>query len=226
MIHMIRRTARPPRLDGTGAAPEWDRASELRIATFHPKSSDHRPVTRVGTLYDDRGLYVRFRVDDRYVVSRRTCYQDSVCKDSCVEFFIEPPPRRGYFNFEMNCGGTLLLYYIEDPTIVKGGFAKHTPVDEAVAKTMTIAHSMPAVVQDEIADPVEWTVECFIPFAIFERYVGPLGTIPGSVWRGNFYKCGSDMSHPHWAMWSPIGNLLSFHQPRYFAPIVLEPARP
>ena len=24
------------------------------------------------------------------------------------------------------------------------------------------------------------------------------------AWRANFYKCGDDTSHPHWAAWSPL----------------------
>jgi len=32
-----------------------------------------------------------------------------------------------------------------------------------------------------------------------EHYVGPLGPLTGQVWRGNFFKCAEDNSHPHWA---------------------------
>ena len=41
-------------------------------------------------------------------------------------------------------------------------------------------------------------VEFSIPFAVLEEYIGPLGAAAGQVWRANFYKCGSETSHPHW----------------------------
>ncbi|MBI5094406.1 MAG: diguanylate cyclase, partial [Candidatus Hydrogenedentes bacterium] len=65
----------------------------------------------------------------------------------------------------------------------------------------------------------EWADEYPIPRALFETYVGPLGRIDGQTWRANFYKCGDETSHPHWASWAPIGEELNFHQPQYFAPI-------
>ncbi len=40
-----------------------------------------------------------------------------------------------------------------------------------------------------------------IPFAVMEPYVGPIPDATGQAWRGNFFKCGSEISHPHWASW-------------------------
>ncbi|MCH8859253.1 MAG: hypothetical protein IID54_06710 [Proteobacteria bacterium] len=51
--------------------------------------------------------------------------------------------------------------------------------------------------------------------------LAPLGS---TNWRGNFYKCGDKTSHPHWGMWSPITNRLSFHQPALFGDLVFAPS--
>ena len=56
-----------------------------------------RPRTRSKVLYDDRGIYVLFRVADRYVRCVRTEHQSHVYRDSCVEFFAQPKPGGGYF---------------------------------------------------------------------------------------------------------------------------------
>ena len=40
----------------------------------------------------------------------------------------------------------------------------------------------------------------------------------GQVWRGNFFKCAEDISHPHWAAWSPVDEF-NFHLPRCFGTI-------
>jgi hypothetical protein len=211
-----------PPLDAHWENPLWQRAEEAPIRHFHPASSAHRPIARARVLYDRSGLYVQFHVDDRYVRSTRTRYQESVCQDSCVEFFVQPAAGGGYFNFEVNCGGTLLLYFIEDPTRTAEGFARFTPVAAEHGRRVRIAHSMPAVVFPEVPDPVRWQIGLEIPLDLFEAYVGPLGALPGQTWRGNFYKCADESSQPHWAGWSPIGEDLNFHQPGCFAPLQFE----
>lgn len=173
-------------------------------------------MTQVKALYDASNLYVRFRVADRYVRCRHTQYNAMVCQDSCVELFVQPKRDHGYFNFEFNCGGALLLSYIEDPTRTPDGFLKFTRVPEHLGRQVSIRHSLPKVMEHEIADPVTWYVGCRIPLTLLEQYVGPLGALPGQTWRGNFYKCADESSHPHWGSWTPQGEPLNFHRPEIF----------
>src|ERR1700678_2575557 len=88
----------------------WNEARVVEVNQFHPRSSAHRPVTRSKLLHECEHLYVAFKVQDRYVRCVHDQYQSMVSRDSCVEFFVEPRPGRGYFNFEINCGGAVLLY--------------------------------------------------------------------------------------------------------------------
>jgi hypothetical protein len=46
--------------------------------------------------------------------------------------------------------------------------------------------------------------------------------LSGQAWRGNFYKCGDETSHPHWGMWAPIREGFTFHQPRFFGTLHFE----
>ena len=82
---------------------------------------------------------------------------------------------RGYFNFEFNCGGALLFFYIVDPTRVPGGFREFTRIPEADGKQVAIYHSLPQVVDPEIVEATEWRLEFFIPFALLEKYAGAIG---------------------------------------------------
>jgi hypothetical protein len=116
MQYVVKRTPVAPGPTDAWDAPAWAPARTLAVEHFHPKSSAHRPVTRARLLYDADHLYVLFHVRDRYVRCVHTTYQSMVSRDSCVEFFLQPPGQPGYFNFEINCGGTLLLYFIEDVT--------------------------------------------------------------------------------------------------------------
>jgi len=211
----------PPALDLKWDSPAWNGAQTLAVNQFLARSSDHHPVTEARLLYDDRAIHVFFRVQDRYVKSIHTRYLDPVCQDSCVEFFIQPRPDKGYFNIEFNCGGTLLLFYIEDPTRTPGGpteFKKMAPVSADLAKTVQVAHTMPGTVNPEIQTPTTWLLQYSVPIALFESHVGPLAPIAGQTWRGNFYKCADKTSHPHWASWAPLDEV-NFHLPRCFAPI-------
>jgi hypothetical protein len=77
-------------------------------------------------------------------------------------------------------------------------------------------------VDPEIQGPVEWCLEYSIPLSIFEAYLGKAVDPAGGRWRGNFYKCGDETSHPHWASWSPIGEELNFHCPEHFGILEFE----
>jgi len=200
----------------------WDRANVGHVSNFHSRGGDHRPVVRFKGMYDDAGIYVRFDVQDKFVLSKYTQYQDPVCRDSCVEFFVRPRPDRGYFNFEINCGGTMLLYYIEDATPTPQVFAKWREVTAQDARSVRIEHTMPKQVVPELTDPTNWQLGLFVPYSLFETYMGPIPHGAGATWRGNFYKCADGCSHPHWACWAEIGEPLNFHKPERFAPLRFE----
>jgi hypothetical protein len=218
MEYLIHNTAVQPSLQGEWDGAVWRQAMTGHVDQWLPHSTEHHPATQFRALYDDAWFYLIFRVEDQYVRSVVTEFQGSVCGDSCTEFFVQPKEEAGYLNFEVNCGGTLLVSYIEDPTPAPGGFTKYRMLAADEGSLVRIYHSMPAVVEPEITEPTAWVNEVHIPFALFEQIVGPLGKLPGQVWRANFYKCGDKTSHPHWGTWAPIEGA-SFHQPQYFAPI-------
>jgi len=223
MEYVVKRTAIAPAPRDDWASQCWAAANTLEVNQFHPRSSDHRPRTQAKLLHDRAHLYVLFRVQDRYVRCAHTTYQSLVSRDSCVEFFLQPDRQRGYFNFEINCGGTMLLYYIEDATRTETApFRKYAPVPHELARTVRIWHSLPTRIDPEIADHVDWTLGCAVPFSLFEPYVSAMAATTTHKWRGNFFKCGDETSHPHWASWSPIGEILRFHQPDRFGAISFE----
>jgi hypothetical protein len=215
MEYRIRQAAAPPPPGAGWEHPAWQRADTLEVAHFRPEGSAHRPRTRARLLHAAGGLHGLFLVEDRHVRSVHTRFQDPVCEDSCVELFLEPREGHGYFNLEFNAGGTLHASHVRDPRRVPGGFAAFTRLTEDDARRVTVQASLPPVIDPEIGEPVTWRLGFFLPTAVLEAYVGPLGPLTGQVWRGNFYKCGDRTSHPHWAAWSPVDEL-NFHLPRCF----------
>jgi len=215
MEYLIHKTVAPPPLGAKWEDPAWQSGEMLELKCFRPEGSDHRPQTEARLLHDARGIHGIFRIHDRYVRCARTTYHSEVWKDSCVEFFVEPKPGRGYFNFEFNCGGAFLCSHIVDPTRTGEGFKQFTKVPWEIAREIQTRASLPTIVDPEITEPVTWTLQFFIPLTVFEEYLGALGDLSGQMWRGNFFKCADDSSHPHWGSWSPVDEL-NFHLPRCF----------
>lgn len=196
----------------------WKSAETLEVSHFHPHSASTHPQTTCKVLYDDSYLYWSFMVLDRWVRAEHLAYQDPVCRDSCVEFFVQPVQTAAYFNFEVNCIGTMQLFYMEDPTRTETGFVKATPIahhDASDIHIWTSIQKRPFLPENQ--EPLQWRMDAAVPFELFNKYVPRFSPpAPGTEWMGNFYKCADDSSRPHWAAWAPIGRELNFHVPHYF----------
>jgi hypothetical protein len=222
-MERIVRAARPrPSLQNGWDDPVWAASEPIEIACFRPEGSDHRPRTRVRLAWDDGGLCGLFRVEDRHVRSVHTRFGDPVYQDSCVEAFLQPKPGRGYLNFEMNAGGALLASHVTDHRRTPDGFAAFTKLTEEYGRRVAVRSTLPGVIEPEIDGPVDWQLAFFIPTALLEEFVGPIGPLAGQAWRANLYKCGDRTSHPHWASWSPV-DALNFHLPHCFGTLRFEP---
>lgn len=220
-MYRVRYHAAGPSLKGEWDGPAWGDVAPVELLHFRSEGSCHRPRTRVKLCYHDTGISGIFQVEDRYLRSIRTKYMEPVYKDSCVEFFVRPRPGGGYFNFEFNCGGTLLCSYITDAERTADGFKEFTLLPAEDGRRVRIYHSLPGTVTPEITEPVTWMLEFFIPFALLAQYAGSLGPLPGQEWAANFYKCGDETSHPHWVSWQPLHSL-NFHLPECFGTIRFE----
>ncbi len=203
-------------------AANWDKGSwkeiePLSVSNYMGEKPEHFPKTQVKVAYDDEAIYVFFRVEDRYVRAVRTRNQDPVYKDSAVEFFFSPEGDQGYFNLEMNCGGTMLFHHQ-----IKSGKSV-VKIEDADIAEVEVVHSLPKTVEPEMKEPVTWTVAYRIPFSVLKKYADFKEPEPGTVWRANFYKIGDETSHPHWLTWSPVNfPKPNFHMPEYFGELIFQ----
>lgn len=213
----ITRMQRPPGPGDGFDAAVWSGIAPLAIASWHAKSSEHRPVVRLRLGHSGTRLHFAWSVDDRYVVSRETRTNAQVCRDSCVEAFFSPRPGEGYFNLEINAGGTVHLGFWKDP---QNGEVIHP---ERIARHVRVASSLPQVVDPEIATPCRWTLSAEVDLALFSQHLATEVVADGR-WTGNFYKCADRCSRPHWGSWNPLGAILNFHKPQDFAELRFEAA--
>ena len=214
--YTIRRAASTIALDMAWDSELWQSANELKVDYRFDRGGTYKPDVRIRMLYDDNRICGMFQVKDQYVVARARHNQEQVCRDSCVEFFVQPVNAERYFNFEMNCGGTILLYHIKalDKKI-------YDLVPESDLCTIERFHTLPKFIDEEITEPVTWYLGFGIPISFFEKCSNISPALSGQVWKANFTKCADKCSNPAWLSWQQFEKC-SFHQPDKFADLIFE----
>ncbi len=218
-VYKVKRLEKPFKIDAVWEKTVWSGVQPLSVGNYMGEKPDHLPNVQAKLAYDDEAIYVIWRVEDRYIRAVAQKYQDAVYKDSCVEFFLTPGSdvSGGYFNLEMNCGGTALFHFQKQAR--KDAF----PIPESDFRRVLVAHSLPKIIELEIEAPTVWAVEYRIPFSVLEKYSDFNRPTPGTVWRANFYKCADNSSHPHWLSWAKIDYPKpNFHLPAFFGELYFE----
>lgn len=191
--------------------------------------------------YDESAIYLFYWVREYAVRAVSKQHGDSVWQDSCVEFFFSPSDdlSEGYFNLEMNCGGTALLHYhparkrkgVPAPDWLENagmdyGTAQGARIHKTTAEEFQgaeIRTSLPKIVDPEWEGPLRWTLAARIPLGLLQKIHRFASPRPGTVWRANFFKCGDATSRPHWLTWAPVDRPSpAFHVPRDFGTLVFQ----
>ncbi len=214
--YLVKKAVGPVDISAEWDSPAWANAVTQKLEIVFPKSSSHHPCTEVRMTYDDQNIYGLFQVKDQYVRAVQQHDQGSVCTDSCVEFFVRPGGQKKYFNFEMNCGGTLLLF---DNIDFRAG--QYKPVPQEDLDTVKRFHTLPKIVDPEIQEPTTWRLGFAIPISFFVKYAGVDPKLSGQTWYANFTKCGDKTSHPHWLSWIKLSKC-DFHLAAEFGELIFE----
>lgn len=162
----------------------------------------YQPVAYAQLVYvDGKGFALHMHCDEKDPKAVYNNYNDPVYKDSCLEFFVSFNANSPlYMNFEMNSNGAFL-------SAVRADRKSKTPIDKLC--------DIPEVKAHRGADG--WDVDVFFSLEMINKLFGECSFAKGSVFKGNFYKCGDETPRPHFGMWSPV-ELPSpdFHRPEFF----------
>jgi len=215
----------PPGTKQTSALPvagDWKPVPAGMLRYSMGNSLRPLPHVEFRIAYDADALYLFYEVEEYAVRAVARHHGDMVCGDSCVEFFFSPSAdlSAGYFNLEMNCGGTALLEYRS----ADGSRIHKTTAQEF--QGAEILTSLPRIVEPERKGPVVWTLTARIPFQVLQK-IHPFPTPePGTLWRGNFFKCGDLTSRPHWLTWAKVNRPEpAFHVPEAFGKLIFNRAK-
>jgi hypothetical protein len=215
-VYKVQRLTGSIKIDADWSKPAWKNVKPVEIKNHMGSLPAFIPEVKSKMIYDKDNLYLIFNVNDRYVRCITKEINGPVWEDSCIEFFFSPDmdyPGR-YFNLEINCGGTPLMHYNLVP---RKDFISLFPAD---INNIEIAHTLPQIVDPEIKEPVNWTVEYRIPLELLRKYSNVTAPGPGIEWRANFYKIAEKNSNPHFLTWTLVQNPVpDFHLPRFFGKI-------
>ena len=175
-----------------------------------------RPEVSLRIASSNEYLFVKFYVKEREILGRYEKDNEPMYLDSCVEVFISPEETDHYYNFEFNCLGNCLAQVgqgrqnrrVLEPALLK----KIVRVSSLGQRTCCIHNEGP------LAEAEPWNLFVAIPLSCFVE--DGIESFKGQKFRGNFYKCGDDLSVPHYLSWNRIETESpDFHRPEYFGEI-------
>lgn len=177
-----------------------------------PDEYPYHPLTVVNAAHSDKAIFLDFFVRCNYLRAVNSDNNTPVWEDSSVSFFIKPTSTGDYWNFDVNCIGTI-------------NAARRTtrrPVerlsDDEIGKIERYA-SCGYQPFREVEGLFAWNVAVRIPLSLIDvEYCGtPI------LMKGNFCKCATGTSQPHFITWNPVGTPHpEFHAPDSFGDIILE----
>jgi hypothetical protein len=180
----------------------------LSIDTLNWESYNYKPEVSLAISYSDNEIFLKYYIRERYFKAEKTETNQSVCEDSCVEFFVSPGDDGLYYNLEFNGIGTCLL----GTGTGRENSTRANP--EIVSKIRRLSTAGKKPVKETEGD-FEWTLTVAVPFEVFFHH--DVKDLKGKTFRANFYKCGDKLSVPHYVTWNPVGTENpDYHRPEYF----------
>ena len=187
-------------------------ASKIFISNINwPDEFPYLPSTAALVARNNTHMVVMYHVRGLDIRASEMTDNEMVCADSCCEFFVSDPIDGTYYNFEVNCIGTLKaakrksrqdykLFNLDELSKV----IRHTSLERKEAR-LTGIHS--------------WRVAMCIPFDLIGF---TSDTVPHRL-AANFYKCADKSDHPHYVSWNPINTEHpDFHRPECFGILELQ----
>ena len=173
----------------------------------------YAPKVTFKMFHTGEKLYVRFDVEEGYTAARVAENNGQVWTDSCCEFFLSLDGE-AYYNIETTCIGKMLIGYR-----AKGHETIHAG-KEILSQVERIT-SLGTEPFEELPGETKWSLIIGLPTSIMHQH--NIKSWDGLKLKVNLYKCGDNLSKPHYLSWQPIAlPKPCFHCPEFFTAIELE----
>lgn len=188
-------------------APDWSKIPVMPIDTPYLGSEKFPIRAQAQLCWDDEGIHVHLMAVEKDIRCEHTGLLDSVCDDSCLEFFFRPTESMTYFNIEFNPNCALFLGYGDN-------------VDDLVRLIVWDQQKLLNPRANRTSDG--WEITYHVPFRFIRQFFPHFKAYEGLQFYGNCYKCGDFTPNPHFFSWSPIvGGEFRFHRPDCFGQLIL-----
>jgi hypothetical protein len=189
----------------------FDQLAKNQIDQSSWGKADEKLAAKFSIVHDNQSVLLLYHVTEKETRAVYSSHQDPVYKDSCVEFFVSFEGDANYYNFEFNSLGTCLSAY--GPA--RNGRQK-LPV--SLINQIQSRTNIRRVVDGDLS-LINWQLALIIPLPVFQ--FSKIKQLSGQKATANFYKCGDDLSEPHFLSWKRINTPEpDFHQPKYFGELI------
>lgn len=194
-------------LKKTGESPDWRTIDALQIDNLQWTEPPLDIRAQAQLCWDEDGIYVRLRAWETEIRAQHRSPMQSVCEDSCLEFFLRPTEDLRYFNFEFNPNCALYLGFGENmPALTRLAVQDETEIFRPRAEYL----------------PDGWQIVYRVPFFFIRRFFPDFTPQIGLAMYGNFYKCGDLTKKAHYLSWNPMRcETPQFHRPQDFGRLIL-----
>ena len=189
----------------------WGNSHPISIAPWDKYA--YIPEVEFTIGFNRKGILLKIKVSEASIRARYDQPNDPVYRDSCFEFFVSPDNDHNYYNFEFNCIGTTFLAY--------GTPSERKPAPINIVRSITAVSSLGNEPFDERHGDQYWEMDIMIPLTAFFRH--EMKSLSGKSMKANFYKCGDELSKPHFLCWKKIDSIVpDFHRPEFFGMLSFE----
>ena len=201
-------------ISGDGSAENWSLTDWVIIP--QRDFENFALVTKVKTLYSDKGMYFLFYCEDRMLTASMDKDFMDLWTEDVVEVFLMPDEQApAYFEYEIS------PLNIELPILVSNhnnDLTRWMPFHYDADRKVIHATSINGGIKKNKATVKSWTAEFFIPFKLL-RPLNNIQPVSGAKWRANFYRLDYDVNKIKWS-WSLTEK--NFHDYKNFGTLLFE----
>ena len=176
-----------------------------------PEQYPSKPDVSFRIAHNSKNLILRYDVKENEILANVEKDNGDVWEDSCVEMFLAFDDEH-YYNLECNCIGSVLLRYQDNDRKLMQYF---TPKRlSSIKRYPSLGHKKMEKQQGDF----QWSLLLILPDTTFQE--SNVINFDGVTLKGNFYKCGDNLSQPHFLSWNKIDwPTPNFHLPQFFGAI-------